>query len=115
METIDVKIDYKLIGERIKNIRKSIGMTQETLAEKIDVATAFMSRVERGYAQINLKRLAQISTVLNVPIERIITGTTTKSDNYLDNELYEVLIKCTPEKQRLIYNIAKIVSVSNFV
>lgn len=115
MKSVDVTIDYKLIGERIREIRKEIGMTQEALSEKIDVTIAFMSRIERGATQINLKRLAQIADVLNVPIEKIITGTTTKSDNYLDKDLYNILIRCTPEKQRLIYNIAKIVSVSNFV
>ena len=74
-----------------------------------------MSRIERGTSQINLKRLAQISTALDIPIEKLITGTATASNNYLDKDLYNVLIQCTPEKQRLIYNIAKMVAVSNFV
>jgi len=110
-----MEIDYKLIGERIKKARTSKGYTQEKLAEEMDVAIAFLSRIERGGVQVNLKRLAQISTILNVPIEKIITGTATSASNYLDKDLYNVLLKCTPAKQRLIYNIAKIVAVSDFV
>ena len=110
-----MEIDYKLIGERIREARKEKGLTQEKLSEEIDVTIAFLSRIERGAAQINLKRLAQISTTLDIPIEKLITGTATASINYLDKDLYNILIQCTPEKQRLIYNIAKIVAVSNFV
>lgn len=108
-------IDYGLIGERIRQARKQKGWSQEKLSEEIDLATAFLSRVERGRSQINLKRLAQISTALDVPLESLITGVNTSSEKYLDKDLYNILINCTPDKQRLIYNIAKIVSGSNFV
>ena len=34
---------------------------------------------------------------------------------YLNQELYNIIMQCTPEKQRLIYKIAKVVAISNFV
>lgn len=109
-----MEIDYKLIGERVREARKSKGWSQEKLSEEIDVGVAYLSRIERGH-QVNLKRLAQIGKVLDIPIEKLISGTIVDSDNYLDRELYEILIKCAPEKQRLIYNIAKIVSGIKFI
>ncbi len=109
-----MEIDYKVIGQRIKEARRKKGWSQEKLSEEIDVAVPYISRIERG-DQINLKRLAQISTVLNVRLEYLITGVIIKEKNYLDRELYETLIQCTPQKQRLIYNIAKIVSNAKFV
>ena len=69
----------------------------------IDVTTVYVSKIERG-GQINLKRLSQMSIALNVPIEKILNGTT------MENEFQELLDKCSKDKQRLIYNIAKIVS-----
>lgn len=109
-----MEVDYKIIGQRIREIRKKKGWSQERLSEEIDVAVAYISRIERG-DQVSLKRLAQISKVLGTTLEYLIGGTATEAPNYLDKELYETLINCTPEKQRLIYNIAKIVSSSNFV
>lgn len=103
-------IDYSIIGERIREARKKKGWSQEKLSEEIDVATAFLSRVERGHSHINLKRLAQISKALEVPLEKLVTGVDTASEKYLDKELYNILINCTPDKQRLIYNIAKAIS-----
>ncbi len=107
-------IDYSIIGQRIREARKKKGWSQERLSEEIDVAVGYISRIERG-AQINLKRLAQISKVLDTKIEYLIGGAATEASNYLDKELYETLITCTPAKQRLIYNIAKIVSNAKFV
>ena len=50
-------LDYTIIGERLKKARLAKKMTQEDLAEKLDVSVAFLSRVERGNSHINLKRL----------------------------------------------------------
>ena len=107
MKIIEANIDYKLIGERIKEARRKAGLSQEKLAEMIDVTTVYVSKIERG-GQINLKRLSQMSIALNVPIEKILNGTTI--ENYLNKEFQELLDKCSKDKQRLIYNIAKIVS-----
>jgi len=110
-----MEIDYKVIGERIREARKKKGWSQERFSEEIDVAVAYVSRIERGSSQVNLNRLAQISKVLDTSIEYFIKGVITDSPDYLDKELYNTLLNCSPEKQRLIYNIARIVSNANFV
>lgn len=115
METIDANVDFKLIGQRIKQARAKKGWSQEKLAEEINVATAFLSRVERGGTSINLNRLAQISEVLDVPIEELITGVVKEDNRYLTKEFSELLKKCSKEKRRLIYDIAKMVAGVNFV
>ena len=107
-------IDYKIIGRRIKEARIKKGISQERLSEIMDVSVVFVSRVERGNA-LSLKRLVQFSKILEVPLEYLISGTIPEEKNYLDKELYETLINCTPTKQRLIYNIAQIVSNAKFV
>lgn len=103
-------IDYKVIGERIKKARKEKHLTQEQLAEKIDVSIAFLSRIERGSSHINLKRLSQICGLLDVTEGDILNGTSSKSTKYLDSEFANLLKNCSSEKQRLIYDIAKVIS-----
>lgn len=115
METIEVNIDYKIIGKRIKDSRIKANITQQTLAEMLDASTAYLSRIERGETHVNLKRLTQISIALKVPIQYLIAGTIEESEVYLEREFRELLDKCPPEKQRLIYNIAKIVAGIKFV
>lgn len=106
--------DYNVIGERIKKARKLKGITQEKLAEKLDVSVAFLSRIERGSSQINLKRLGQICEILDVTEGEILNGSTNKSSKYLNSEFSELLKICSPEKQKLIYDIAKVIAITKF-
>lgn len=106
-------IDYSVIGERLKKARKESHLTQEQLAEKIDVSIAFLSRIERGSSQINLKRLSQICEILGVTEGEILNGASNKSSKYLDSEFVNLLKSCSSEQQRLIYDLAKVVANSN--
>ena len=103
-------IDYSVIGNRIKKARKEKNMTQETLAEKMDVSIAFLSRIERGSSQINLKRLSQICEILGISEGEILTGVSNSSSIYLNNEFNAILKTCSAKKQRLIYDIAKVIA-----
>ena len=103
-------IDYSVIGNRLKKARKDKKMTQEKLAEKLDVSIAFLSRIERGSSQINLKRLSQICDILDTTEGAILNGVSSNSKTYLDNELSNVVKNCSAEKIKLIYDIAKIIA-----
>ncbi len=100
-------LDYTIIGERLKKTRLEKQMTQENLAEKIDVSVAFLSRIERGLSHINLKRLNQICEILGVSEGYILNGAANTSKQYLISEFNDIFIQCSPEKQKLIYEIAK--------
>lgn len=106
--------DYSVIGRRIKQARLEHHMTQEELADKLDVSVAFMSRVERGSSGINLKRLSQIAEIFNVTPGYLLTGSNIKSKDYLKEDFCIILEKCTPEQQKLIYQISELVSKMKF-
>ena len=102
-------LDYTIIGERLRKARTEKHLTQENLAEKLDVSVAFLSRVERGSSHINLKRLSQICNLLGVSEGYILNGVSSTSNNYLSSEFEEILSSASPEKQKLIYEIAKVI------
>lgn len=105
-------IDYTIIGNRLKQARINKNFTQEELAEKIDISVAFLSRIERGKAQINLKRLSQICNILDITEGYILNGSSDCDSNYLNQEFNQILDSCSPDKQKLIYDIAKVISKS---
>lgn len=105
-------LDYNIIGSRIRQARLAKNYTQEDLAEKIDISVAFLSRVERGDSHLNLKRLNQICGLLDVTEAYVLNGASNNSENYLDKEFSELLKNCSPEKQKLIYNVAKTIAES---
>ena len=103
-------LDYSVIGSRIKQARLAKNMTQEDLADQIDISVAFLSRVERGNSHINLKRLNQLCGLLDVSEGYILNGVSSKSTNYLNKEFADLLRDCSPETQRLIYDVAKTIA-----
>ena len=100
-------LDFAIIGQRLKKTRLEKNMTQEKLAEQLDVSVAFLSRIERGLSHINLKRLSQICGILGVSEGYILNGTASTSEQYLISEFNEILSNCPSNKQKLIYKIAK--------
>lgn len=61
--------EYKKIGLKIAYYRKLAGLTQEMLAEKLDVATSYIGQIEavRMYKPISLTTLLRIAQALNTP------------------------------------------------
>ena len=49
-----MEIDYKAIGQRIKIARIKKGITQEAVADIIDITPAHMSNVETGKTKVSL-------------------------------------------------------------
>ena len=89
-------INYKEIGNRIRERHVQMGWTQEILAEQIDVATVYVSRIENGKAQVNLKRLAELAQILKTPIEYFISGTVRSKDYQID-EIHDLIENFTPQ------------------
>ena len=105
-------IDYNIIGERLKKARLTKGLTQENLAESLNISIAYLSRIETGTTKLNLKRLSEICKLLEVSESEILSGVSDSSNNYLSDDFNNLLKNCSPEKQRLIYKIANIISES---
>lgn len=56
----DMECDAFIIGEQLKDERLKAGLTQEQLADKIGTKKSFISRVEKGRADIQLSTLVKL-------------------------------------------------------
>ena len=59
-ELFEMDCDAFIIGEQLKVERLKAGLTQEQLADKIGTRKSFISRVERGHADIQLSTLVRL-------------------------------------------------------
>jgi transcriptional regulator with XRE-family HTH domain len=64
----------KLVGKRIKLLRKSRGWSQEVLAETSGLSYKFIGEIERGSVNPSLDTLLSISNALNVEIVRLFSN-----------------------------------------
>jgi len=103
-----MNIDYKLIGERIKRIRKSQNMTQETLAERLNVSIGYVSQVERGITKISLDLLGAISSILGCDVACFISESAVNSNEYMESEIIREIRKLDNKKRKFILELIKI-------
>ena len=71
---VKTKIDYKAVGERIKNSRLERNLTQDALAELINVNSSFVSNIERGKTKMSTETLASIARSLYISVDYLLFG-----------------------------------------
>jgi len=98
-------IDFKIIGKRIKKARNKLGLTQEVFSERIGVSTNYLSKIEGAHEHPNLELLGKISAAADVSLTELLTGVV-EERHYLHKEFADILDACSPEKTRLIYDMA---------
>ena len=98
------KLDFKAIGNRIRQQREFLGYTREYLAEQLSVSVNFCRDIEIGAKGMSIQTLAKLSDILKLSTDYILFG------NTLSNEaepLLMMLNSCKPEKRKYVDDILK--------
>lgn len=66
---IDQEIENYRIGEEIRNLRLSKGMTQEELANKLSTTKSAISRLENHSESVRLSTLEKVADIFNKKIK----------------------------------------------
>ena len=87
-------MDAKLIGKRIKAVRKQRGLTQEQLSQMVDLSTNYLSNIETGFRTPKLETLIQIMNALkcdaNALLADVVDASTTEESGRIAKELAEL-------------------------
>ena len=104
-----MKVNYELIGKRIKENRQRRNLTQEMLAELIEMSSGYMSLIETGRKKASLETLLSISKVLNVTLDELLTGNQIVLDTDYNREISELMSGCNECERRMIFEIMRTV------
>lgn len=91
------------IGARIQEIRKQRGLTQEKLAEKIDMDTPNLSNIERGKKFMTAQTLEKIALALDVEPKEFFEFGHLKTKEELISQIDELLQEMPLEKIQACY------------
>lgn len=97
-------MDYKAIGERIKNLREINNYTREKFAETAEVSPKFLYEIETGRKGFSTKTLVKISEALSVSCDYIIFGV--NNDKRIDG-VVNILLQFDNAQIRRLTNIIK--------
>ena len=95
-------MDQKAIGRRIKAARERKGLTQEELAEKVDLSPMHVSVIERGVKLPKLETLINIANVLDVSADVLLQDVVKNQTKLYSSEASELIRKLPRDDQRRV-------------
>lgn len=75
-----MELDTQTIGKRIKERRKTLGLTQLDIKTKVGISSGNISDIERGNRLPAATTLVQLAQVLECSIDYILTGVSPDSE-----------------------------------
>lgn len=104
-------MDYYKIGQRIRKIRKAHGLSQEELAEKVNISTTHMSHIETGNTKLSLPVFVDIAAALDVRTDDLLDSNTITASAVME-EISAVLDRCNAQESKIISDIVKATKLS---
>ncbi|MBQ3835269.1 MAG: helix-turn-helix transcriptional regulator [Elusimicrobia bacterium] len=98
---------YIALGKRIQEERKNLNMTQEELAEKINVTPKFISFMERGLGLPSVETLISLSKALSVSMDDLVSGKKIKKNEVLANQIIDLLSDLSDKQQKQFFKALK--------
>lgn len=80
-------MNLKAVGQRIKQAREAKQLTQEQLAEKVNISASHMSAVERGVKQPKLETFVGIANELGVDSNSLLADVLSVSTEIVSSQL----------------------------
>ena len=103
-------MNLKPIGTRIQEIRKAKKLTQEQLAEMVDLSPSYISAVERGAKTPKLETLIELANTLGASADDLLGDVVNASIKSSASELSERIENLPKERQRVSLEIGRILT-----
>lgn len=102
-----MELDYKAIGKRIKIARIKADLTQERLAEAVQVSPSHMSNIETGTTRVSLTTIVTIANALSVTADDLLCDSVKKARVQFEKDIAGTLEDCDEYEIRMIADMAQ--------
>ena len=102
---MEIAVNYDKIGDKIRERRNFLKITQENLANEIDVSASFISDIENGRRKMSLETMIKISIALKTSLDYLILDNmnSTKIKNETKIEELKNLLKPIDENNQAMF------------
>ncbi len=101
--------NYKVgMGTRLKEKRRSHHLTQEQMADRLNISIKHYSEVERGISGLSVENIINVCDILGVSIDYLLQGKETEME--VPVKILELFRGCPEEKQYLLLEIMDAIS-----
>lgn len=102
------ELDFRRIGQRIKEIRIEKHLTQEYIAKMTDVNVSHISNIETNKVKVSLTLLVGICNALDVTIDYLLENEYHTPTTVTEKELINTVKNMAKDKQEILLRIAKV-------
>jgi transcriptional regulator with XRE-family HTH domain len=97
-----MELDYKAIGKRIKIARIKADITQEILAETINLSPTHLSNIENGTTRVSLTSIVKIANALSVTVDDLLCENVIKARVQFEKDIEALLKDCDEYEIRIL-------------
>lgn len=101
-------MEEKTLGRRIREERLKLNLTQEKLAEDVNLSMAYIGQIERGERSLTLDNLVAVANRLGVTVDYLLSDSLTPKDDAEYLILRQLLNDRTKEERALAVNMVKL-------
>lgn len=102
-------MDYRSLGKRLRQERHKMHLTQEKLAEKIEVSDAYIGQIERGERSLSLETLVKLANQLGVTVDYLLHDSIEINDDHFLNQINQIMIHRSPKEKQLALDTIKMI------
>lgn len=100
-------MDYKRLGERIREERKRLNLTQAQLAEAIDISDTYMGAIERGERSLTLDTLVRLVNRLGVTVDYMLSDSVSNNDSNIIEQFKQITDGQPLERKQMAINVLR--------
>ena len=94
----DQSVDLKQIGQRIREARETLGISQTELDGKTGIGLAHVSKIEAGRVDMRLSTFVRIIEALQVSADSILRADVPSVTSQYQEDLATLLNDCSPNE-----------------
>ena len=108
-------MDYKKLGERIREERLKRNLTQAQLAEEVDISDTYMGAIERGERSLTLDTLVKLDTLvrlvnrLGVTVDYLLVDSVTNNDENVVNQFRQIIDNQPAERKQMALGVLRVI------
>lgn len=102
---MEVTVNYEDVGNKIRERRNFLKVTQENLANDINVSASFISDIENGRRKISLETMIKISIALKTSLDYFVLDNVKdiKTKNNIKFDELKNILETVDEKKESIF------------